>query len=212
MSKINKYEGRKITVFFDSDRCIHSRNCVLGLPSVFRANIKGEWVDPNGASAEEIASIVRTCPSGALTYCRSDSGYEEMAPQVNLIKTLENGPLSVHATIFFEGKSTGNRAVLCRCGASKNKPYCDGSHKEISFIATGEPRTGKIDPLEKRDGPLAITPLKDGPLIAEGNLELCSGTGRPLLRTQKTFLCRCGASANKPFCDGSHKKAGFKSD
>ena len=61
------------------------------------------------------------------------------------------------------------------------------------------------------NGTLRVVPGVDGPLLVEGNLEVLSGTGRAVLRTQKTWLCRCGASKNKPYCDGSHTKVGFKS-
>jgi CDGSH-type Zn-finger protein len=64
----------------------------------------------------------------------------------------------------------------------------------------------------QRDGTLDIQPLKNGPLYVSGNLELCSGTGRVVLRTTDTHLCRCGHSQNKPFCDGSHARAGFIAD
>jgi CDGSH-type Zn-finger protein len=59
---------------------------------------------------------------------------------------------------------------------------------------------------------LAITPTKDGPLMVEGNLEICCADGRVIEKTVKTWLCRCGHSANKPFCDGSHARVGFKAD
>jgi CDGSH-type Zn-finger protein len=102
------------------------------------------------------------------------------------------------------------RATLCRCGASQNKPYCDGSHTAVGFAATGEPGTQASEALAHRAGPLRVTALKDGPLQVEGNLEICSGTGRTVNRTQKTWLCRCGTSQNKPYCDGSHKRIGFQ--
>ena len=54
-----------------------------------------------------------------------------------------------------------------------------------------------------------MTPRENGPLLVEGNLEICSGTGRTVNRVVKTALCRCGQSANKPYCDGSHKAIGF---
>ncbi len=212
MGRIKVYEGKKITVSFDAGKCIHSRNCVLGLPGVFRANFEGEWIDPNGAPFEAVAALIERCPSGALTYCLTKSDRKERQPEVNVVRTLENGPLAASAQLVISGEEPGYRSTLCRCGASKNKPFCDGSHKEVAFKATGEPAAGKCDSLEKRDGPLTIIPLKDGPLMVEGNMELCSGTGRPLLRTTKTALCRCGASGNKPFCDGSHQKTGFKAD
>jgi CDGSH-type Zn-finger protein len=103
------------------------------------------------------------------------------------------------------------RATLCRCGASKNKLYCDGSHHEIGFSASGEPPTGKTDMLQVRDGPLTIDPQVDGPLQVRGNLEITSGTGRAVARVQQALLCRCGGSANKPFCDGTHARIGFRS-
>ena len=62
------------------------------------------------------------------------------------------------------------------------------------------------------NGALKITPLKSGPLLVDGNLELCSGTGRTINRATKTALCRCGQSANKPYCDGTHAKVGFTAE
>ncbi|MFQ5586725.1 MAG: CDGSH iron-sulfur domain-containing protein [Thermodesulfobacteriota bacterium] len=212
MGKKEAYRGRDIIVYFDSVRCIHSRHCVLGQPKVFRANAEGPWIKPDSGSAELIAGVIRSCPSGALTYKRLEGGEDEALPEVNVIRTLENGPLAVHGDIRIDDEEPMLRATLCRCGASKNKPFCDGSHKEISFVATGEPETIESKPLEKRDGLLKISPLKDGPLMITGNAEICSGTGRTVIRTQETALCRCGASNNKPFCDGSHAKIGFTSD
>lgn len=210
MSDKQEYRGKKIVVFFDGAKCIHSRNCVLGLPDVFRANAEGPWIQPDNASAEMLAAVSRDCPSGAITYERIENGEQETPPPVNVIRILENGPLAVHADVRISEDEPIFRATLCRCGVSKNKPFCDGRHKEINFTATGEPKTVDSDPLEKRDGPLNISPLQDGPLIATGNQEICSGTGRTVIRTQKAALCRCGASRNKPFCDGAHQEIGFK--
>jgi CDGSH-type Zn-finger protein len=101
------------------------------------------------------------------------------------------------------------RVTLCRCGASKNKPYCDASHVAASFNATGEPATKQSEPLAARDGSVSITPYPNGPLGVKGNVEIVSGTGRTIDRVVATALCRCGGSANKPYCDGSHKAIGF---
>ena len=65
--------------------------------------------------------------------------------------------------------------------------------------------------LGQRDGPLRVTPLANGPLLVQGSVEVISGTGRTVQRFEKAALCRCGASANKPFCDGSHERVGFDS-
>jgi CDGSH-type Zn-finger protein len=65
--------------------------------------------------------------------------------------------------------------------------------------------------LPVRDGPLAIDPQTNGPLRVRGNLEIVSGTGRVIARVTSTYLCRCGGSSTKPFCDGTHAKIGFRS-
>jgi CDGSH-type Zn-finger protein len=143
---------------------------------------------------------------------RHYGGPQEGAPEVNVARLRENGPVAVNAPMTLNGEHIGYRATLCRCGASKNKPFCDGAHHEINFVATGEPESKTTDMLAARDGPLTLSPQKDGPLKVEGNLELCAGSGRVVQRGATVFLCRCGASKSKPFCDGSHKAIGFTAD
>ncbi len=162
-------------------------------------------------SVEGLVEIAHACPSGAIRYERKDGAANEKAPPVNLIAVREAGPYAVRGDILLDGEPANFRATLCRCGASKNKPYCDGSHHEIGFSASGEPPTGAADMLTVRDGPLAIDPQMDGPLQVRGNLEITSGTGRVVARVTQARLCRCGASNTKPFCDNSHARIGFKS-
>jgi len=201
-------EGERIDISFDGKRCIHSRNCVLGQPGVFEPNAPGEWIHPAAGSVESIIAIAHSCPSGAIGYSRKDGGPQEAPPPVNTVRVRENGPLAFHAQLSVGGEAM-TRATLCRCGASANKPYCDGSHAAADFAATGEPAAKESLPLAERAGTLAVTPTANGPLMVAGNLEIVSGTGRTIARSTKTFLCRCGHSANKPYCDGSHKAAGF---
>ena len=124
----------------------------------------------------------------------------------------ENGPNAIHAPLTVGGEDIGFRATFCRCGASKNKPYCDGSHHEVHFAASGEPETQSLDALAIRNGPLQVDPQRNGPLRLTGNLEICAGTGRVVKRVEGALLCRCGQSNAKPFCDGSHRAAGFEAD
>jgi CDGSH-type Zn-finger protein/uncharacterized Fe-S cluster protein YjdI len=201
-----------ITIAFEARRCIHSRFCVLWQPHVYKANVQGPWIDPAADTVEAVVAVAHNCPSGAIRYERHDGGPSEKPPAVNLIYVRENGPLAVRAQIVVNGKPVGYRATLCRCGASKNKPFCDGSHNAAGFLASGEPATGETPALEVRDGPLQILPQRNGPLRVKGNLEICSGTGRTVKRTAGEALCRCGHSQNKPFCDGSHAKVGFLAD
>jgi len=173
--------------------------------------VPGPWIFPDRMPVDALVEIAHACPSGAIRYRRKAGPAAEQAPPVNLLQTRENGPYGVRADMRLDGKPIGYRATLCRCGASKNKPFCDQSHKEIGFSATGEPPTGKADALEARDGELAIDPERDGPYKVRGNLEIISGTGRVVARVQNARLCRCGHSNNKPFCDNSHLRVGFKS-
>jgi CDGSH-type Zn-finger protein/uncharacterized Fe-S cluster protein YjdI len=205
-------EGRALAVLYDGKRCIHARQCVTGDPKVFVANVtKGPWIHPDEAAPESVIEIIHRCPSGALRYERAD-GKPEPAPLVNVIAIRERGPYVVRADIELAGAPAGYRLTLCRCGASKNKPFCDNSHRDIAFDATGEPPATSSDPFAERAGALAIEPTIDGPLEITGNLEITTGSGRTVARVTRATLCRCGASAQKPFCDQSHLRIGFRSE
>ena len=209
MAEKERYEGNGIDVIIDGTRCIHSRMCVLGRPDVFIPNAEGRWVHPEAATAGALVEIAHACPSGAIAYERTDGGLNEEPPVVNLIRLRENGPYAFHATLTIAGKADGKRRTLCRCGASRSKPYCDSSHKAIDFLATGEPESNDSDALAMRSGLLDVAPLSNGPLEVKGAIELVSGTGRTIDRKTHAFLCRCGGSTSKPFCDGSHARNGF---
>jgi CDGSH-type Zn-finger protein/uncharacterized Fe-S cluster protein YjdI len=200
------YQGQDITVSFDMKRCVHARNCFLKLPKVFDP-AQRPWVQPDNATAEEVAAMIRTCPSGALAFEKPDA--DEQPPIINRIAVLENGPLAVMGEIVVDGMPDQPRVTLCRCGLSNNKPYCDSSHVDGGFVATGEPAPSAQADTDNIGGAIDMTRVPNGPLKVVGNLEITTGTGRKVAKAEKAFLCRCGASKNKPFCDGSHKDAGF---
>ena len=201
--------GKSATIEFDGELCVHARRCVLSQPGVFKANVEGPWIDPEAASAEALMNVALNCPSGAIRVSRHDGGANETNPKVNTIAVRENGPLALNAEIVLAGAPIGTRATFCRCGESKNKPYCDGSHVAAAFTSTGEPATTESAQLARRNGALTITPYPNGPLGVAGPVEIISGTGRTVNRLERTALCRCGHSANKPYCDGAHAKVGF---
>lgn len=209
---VETVKGAQVTIRFDASRCVHSRNCVLSHPDVFVPNVQGEWIHPDAASPEEVIRLGQNCPSGAIQVFRNDGAVGSDAPPlVNTVRVRENGPLAVEAELVVGGaKQDAPRATLCRCGQSKNKPFCDGAHAAAGFAATGEPAARDSQPLAARDGVLSVQPLPDGSLKISGNLEIVSGTGRTINRVTEVFLCRCGESKNKPYCDGSHKAAGFR--
>jgi CDGSH-type Zn-finger protein/uncharacterized Fe-S cluster protein YjdI len=208
---VERVQGEKLELMFETKRCIHARFCVTGAPKVFLANVQGPWIHPDAMPVERVVEVAHACPSGAIRYRRVDGVSDETAPPVNLASVRERGPYAFRGQLQLDGEPCGFRATLCRCGASKNKPFCDGSHNQIGFDASGEPASRETEMLPVRDGVLAIDPQLNGPLAVRGNLEIMSGTGRVVARVTSARLCRCGGSANKPFCDGTHAKIGFKS-
>lgn len=207
-------KGKDVTIRFDAKRCIHSRGCVLGYPNVYVPNVKGAWIHPDAASADEVMHTALNCPSGAIRVSYNDGAATSGKPPiVNTIRVRENGPLAIEAELLVRGERQDSpRATLCRCGQSRNKPFCDGAHASANFTATGEPIAKEFSALETRNGPVDVRPQPNGPLMVTGNIEVVSGTGRTINKTTKAAFCRCGQSKNKPYCDGSHKAAGFTAD
>ncbi|MFQ5696433.1 MAG: CDGSH iron-sulfur domain-containing protein [Terriglobia bacterium] len=134
--KRESYAGAEITIHDNRGLCAHAGRCTGGLPKVFRLG-QEPWIDPNRATADEIIATVRQCPSGALSY--SLAGVEQrdrgQAPAITLAK---DGPYVAVGGPALEGVEWGEGAsteqfTLCRCGGSKNKPFCDGSHWALKF-------------------------------------------------------------------------------
>jgi CDGSH-type Zn-finger protein/uncharacterized Fe-S cluster protein YjdI len=210
--RIEVVPGKRVEIHYEGHLCIHSRFCVTEAPKVFLANVQGPWIHPDDMDVERVVETAHRCVSGAIRYRRLDGAPDEQAPPVNLASVREAGPLALRAELWLDGKPAGYRATLCRCGASQNKPFCDGSHKTAGFGASGEPASSGTDMLPVRNGPLRVDPEHNGPLVVSGNLEIISGTGRVVSRVTAARLCRCGGSQNKPFCDGTHARNGFRSD
>lgn len=215
MSEKNVYDfpGSAITVRWDGRLCIHIAECGQSADELFEGG-RDPWCIPDKCSKGEVREVVERCPSGALTYLDKD-GTPEM-PQVENVATVANrGPLYVSGDLDLEGAPADMpgvryRVALCRCGQSANKPFCDNSHLEAGFDDSGAVGE-KGDGLGSIGGKLAIKPVPDGPLLVNGNLVIRSGSGRVAWQGTQVALCRCGASQNKPFCDGGHRAAGFKS-
>ncbi len=117
--------------------CIHTKNCTRALPAVFAAS-RRPWIDPEAAEADAIAATVLTCPTGALHFRRLDGGPQEEPDAQTTIEPRPNGPLFVRGRVrLVDDDETvireDTRVALCRCGASGNKPFCDGSHRRIGF-------------------------------------------------------------------------------
>ena len=216
------------------------------------------------------------------------------APAARTISVAPNGPLVVNGDVALyrrravrsehgeplawettEQIVAPGRYALCRCGQSGRKPFCDGTHAKVGFVAV-ETATGTYDDRSSELGGTGITvrddrsvcvhagfcgtritnvwkavpetgestvraqviamvercpsgaltyrfdagdvePLllqaiavtDDGPLWVTGGVAVSTADGRQLEVRNRVTLCRCGGSANKPLCDGSHQKLGF---
>jgi CDGSH-type Zn-finger protein/uncharacterized Fe-S cluster protein YjdI len=196
-------------------RCIHARECVRGLPEVFDPE-KRPWIVPDNADADDLAEVITRCPTGALHFERKDDGWEETVPEKNTISVAADGPLYALGDVVIvtedgEELLSDTRVAFCRCGASANKPLCDDSHLEIGFEAPGT--VGRESTSEESpEGRLRVTPTKDGPLHVEGGFGIEGADDGSTYRDDDAWLCRCGESANRPFCDGTHAEVGFTTE
>ncbi len=133
-----EYRDERIAVTWEPALCTHTANCLRGLPEVFDAR-RRPWIDISEADADEIARVVETCPTGALHYTRLDGGPQEQHAETT-VQPVRNGPLYVRGPVEIRAPDgtlirRDTRLALCRCGASKNKPYCDNSHRAERFRA-----------------------------------------------------------------------------
>lgn len=134
-----KYSNKDITVVWKPNACIHSAICWHGLLEVFDPR-KKPWINLEGAETETIIAQIEKCPSGALSWIKNDAGKPsvEHVDVETIVETIPNGPLMVYGNIAVKdaaGNETHKNKVtaFCRCGASGNKPYCDGTHQKIGF-------------------------------------------------------------------------------
>ena len=136
---VKKYSNGEVTVVWKPDACIHSGKCVQGLGEVFNPKAR-PWINMDGATIDRIVDQVRHCPSGALTVVFEDeeAAAGQEVKSETIVEVSANGPLLVYGNVTVkdaEGNETKRHKVtaLCRCGASGNKPFCDGTHKKIDW-------------------------------------------------------------------------------
>ena len=130
---------------------------------------------------------------------------------MNVARLSPNGPYVCGGdlAIVSVGETTRTwQASLCRCGASRRKPWCDGSHDNVRFHDAGLLPAGAA-PGHDGPGRVTLTVQPDGPLEIDGPLTLASSDGRSASAAGRR-LCRCGASATKPWCDDTHLRIGFR--
>ena len=207
------YATERIAVYWDSTRCIHTAGCLNALPEVFDVQ-RRPWVDVEAADADAVAEGVLTCPTGALRFERLDGGPQDEPQRPTVAIPIPDGPLLVMGDLRVqnpEGETIADnerRLTLCRCGRTRNQPFCDNSHLMARFRSrefTPKPDAG--DPAEPGDdqGTTVVTATRDGSLHFEGRVVVMTQDGEVLADRDDLWMCRCGRSGSKPFCDGSHK-------
>jgi uncharacterized Fe-S cluster protein YjdI/CDGSH-type Zn-finger protein len=128
---VKQYDGPGISVSYDSARCIHAAECVRGLPTVFDTK-RRPWIEPAAASAAEVVSVIRRCPSGALQFSLADGPAEEPVRPTR-ISFQDGGPMVLAGDLRLElgdGEQVETRATICVCGRSGNGPFCDLACRE----------------------------------------------------------------------------------
>jgi len=212
-SKLHRYRSAAAIVTWDGARCIHAAECVHGLPEVFAPDAR-PWIRPEATDVQSLAEVVNRCPSGALRLERTDDVPAMTVPPLNTCLVTADGPNFLRGDLTLhlgEETASDTRVALCRCGQSRNKPYCDNSHRQAGFTDDGLLRAEKPSPPgTDLSAPLAVRLVPNGPVHCAGPLALRDAAGHTSFSDQ-TFLCRCGGSQNKPYCDGTHRKIGFVS-
>jgi len=142
ISRARAYTAPGVTVYYDAGRCLHFAECVRGLPEVFDAR-KRPWIQPENASAEDVAEVVRRCPSGALHY-RLKEGPPEEPEQPTQVGFVANGPINLRGDLSIDvpaGRMREVRASLCRCGRTENEPFCDKACSRTGWRKVAPSRT-----------------------------------------------------------------------
>lgn len=211
------YRSKDIDVTFELKRCIHAAECGRRLQAVFDIN-KRPWVQPDRASADQIQVAIDHCPSGALKYVRRDGGAQEQRPDQNVIVVTDSGEYRLRGDVqlvTMDGETVVEeyRMALCRCGQSGNKPFCDNTHRQARFVAPSQVAGNAVNTVDFQPaGKLKVVVTTNGPLLLQGNFEIQDVSGQQVYEGTKAALCRCGGSANKPFCDGTHRSNGFSTE
>ncbi len=135
---IKEYTNGELTILWKPKTCIHAAECVKRLPKVYKPTEK-PWIQMENASTEQLKEQIMACPSGALSFEINNNKKETNMSEDIKVEVLENGPLLIHGSLEVKN-SDGNlenkkrETAFCRCGASSNKPYCDGEHNKIDFL------------------------------------------------------------------------------
>ncbi len=134
--KVFTYKGEEATIHHNRLLCSHAGECSKRLPSVFDPKRK-PWIEPGNGTISDLEAVVQACPSGALRLSTGVDQPQHLVGDGAVVAVEKDGPYRV-ANIALEGVSwatgaSNKKYVLCRCGQSGNKPFCDGSHHDAGW-------------------------------------------------------------------------------
>ena len=135
-SKVKQYKKEGLTINWEPEKCIHAAICVKTLPKVYDPNAK-PWIKPEHATVDDLMRQIDQCPSGALSYELRQNSASGPGEETE-VEVMPNGPVLVKGKVRITHSSgkvehKDRTTAFCRCGASGNKPFCDGAHKKIDF-------------------------------------------------------------------------------
>lgn len=130
------FKGKGATIHYNRLLCSHAAECSKRLPSVFDPQRK-PWIEPDRGQLADLEAVVKACPSGALRLSTGADEPKHFIDDAVVVEVEKNGPYRVaniplDETNWATGAST-RKYVLCRCGQSGNKPFCDGSHHDAAW-------------------------------------------------------------------------------
>lgn len=131
------YRTEEIEVLWEPSRCTHFGECVRGSAEAFDPR-RRPWIEPGAEPPEHLAEIIARCPTGALHLVWRDGRSAEEPSETATVFPMLDGPLLMRGRIQIVDRQ-GNlvredtRVALCRCGHSRNKPFCDDSHYRVGF-------------------------------------------------------------------------------
>lgn len=136
-SDLEYYEGKEIAIVYDRYLCMGAGYCGE-LEAVFGTHDAPKY-EPDQASAAEIIATIKKCPSGALTYIINGKHEKDFFRETCIVVE-KDGPIHCQGDIELKDDQSSETLLpdadhytLCRCGGSKKKPLCDGSHEKNGF-------------------------------------------------------------------------------
>jgi len=142
--RLDSYTARQFTILDNRGLCAHSGRCTDALPTVFRAGAE-PFVAPAGGRADDILRAIQTCPSGALGAAIAERRAADLVDRIRppAIEVSKDGPYFATGGVDLRDDAGNEPAraagasrehfALCRCGQSKNKPFCSGAHWYADF-------------------------------------------------------------------------------